>query len=35
MQLANGVVFKGLSSKKEPLTGDGELVLTNGSIFKG
>lgn len=31
----NGVVFKGLSSKKDPLTGDGELILTNGSVYNG
>ena len=35
IQLANGVVFKGLSSKKEPLSGDGELYLPNGSVYNG
>ena len=33
--LGNGVVFKGLANKKDPLTGDGELHLTNGSVYKG
>ena len=33
--LPNGVIFKGLSSKKDTLTGEGELHLTNGSIYKG
>ena len=33
--LANGVIFKGLSSKKDTLTGEGELHLTNGSVYKG
>lgn len=33
--LANGVIFKGLSSKKDALTGEGELHLTNGSVYKG
>jgi len=33
--LGNGVIFKGLANKKDPLTGDGELHLTNGSVYKG
>lgn len=33
--LANGVIFKGLTSKKDQLTGEGELHLTNGSVYKG
>jgi len=33
--LTNGVIFKGLSLKKDPLTGEGELQLTNGSLYKG
>ena len=33
--LGNGVMFKGLANKKDPLTGDGELHLTNGSVYKG
>ena len=33
--LANGVIFKGLSQKKDTLTGEGELHLTNGSVYKG
>ena len=35
IRLGNGVVFKGLANKKDPLTGDGELHLTNGSIYRG
>ena len=35
IRLGNGVVFKGLANKKDPLTGDGELHLTNGSMYRG
>lgn len=35
IRLGNGVVFKGLANKRDPLTGDGELLLTNGSIYRG
>ena len=34
-KLASGVIFKGLSSKKEPLTGDGQLIFTDGSLYVG
>ena len=33
--LASGVVFKGLSTKREPLTGDGQLIYPDGSIYVG
>ena len=35
LTLANGVIFKGLSGKKDVLTGEGELHLTNGSLYRG
>ena len=34
-KLASGVVFKGLSTKREPLTGDGQLIFTDGSLYVG
>ena len=33
--LSNGVLFKGLSAKKSPLTGDGQLIYTDGSLYVG
>ena len=33
--LSNGILFKGLSTKKNPLTGDGQLIYTDGSLYVG
>ena len=33
--MTNGVVFNGLSTAKQPTTGDGQLIYPDGSVFIG
>ena len=33
--MSNGVLFKGLSSKKHPLSGEGQLIYQDGSLYVG
>ena len=33
--MPNGVIFNGLSTTKNPTSGDGQLIYTDGSIFIG
>jgi hypothetical protein len=35
IQMPNGVIFNGLSTTKNPTSGDGQLIYTDGSIYIG
>ena len=35
IKMSNGVLFKGLSSKKNPLSGEGQLIYQDGSLYVG
>ena len=33
--MSNGNIFKGMSSLKDPLTGVGQIIFTDGSLYVG
>ena len=35
IKMSNGILFKGLSTKKNPLSGEGQLIYPDGSLYIG
>ena len=35
LKMSNGILFKGLSTKKNPLSGEGQLIYPDGSLYIG
>ena len=35
IKMPNGILFKGLSTKKNPLSGEGQLIYPDGSLYIG